>query len=115
MDINQAENQLIAALKEAPEYQDYVRQRDIVFNDSVSAALLKEYSNLQTKLQMYALTGKEAEQSDITRFQQLNGLMALSPQTGAYLLSKVRLQKLLADVFARLSESCDLPIEMPSL
>ena len=115
MDIRQAEEALTEAIKSTDEYKDFIRQRDMVFSDSVSAALLKEYETLQTKLQMFALTGKEAAQSDVDRFTQLNGLMALSPQTGAYLLSKVRMHKLLADVFAHLSEACQLPIEMPAL
>ena len=115
MDIKNAEEIMVEAIKATDEYKDFLYQREIVFSDSVSAALLKEYESLQTKLQMYALTGKEAEQSDIDRFTQLNGVMALSQQTGAYLLSKVRMHKLLADIFAHLSESCQLPIEMPDL
>ena len=115
MDIRTAQDALIEAVKATAEYQDFIRQRDIVFSDGVSAALLREYESLQTKLQMYALTGKEAAQGDIDRFNQLNGLMSISPQTGAYLLSKVRMHKLLADIFAALSESCQLPIEMPTI
>ena len=115
MDIKTAEECLVDAIKKTDEYKDFIRNRDLVFGDSVSAALLKEYESLQTKLQMYALTGKEASQSDIERFTQLNSIMGLSQQTGAYLLSKVRMHKLLADVFAHISESCQLPIEMPNL
>ena len=115
MDIKTSQDQLAAALRDTPEYREFIRLHDIVYSDGVSAALIKEYESLQTKLQMYALTGKEAAQSDIDRFNQLNGLMALSPQTGAYLLSKVRMHKLLADVFAGLSESCGLPIELPNV
>ena len=115
MTVKDAENLLIEAVKDTDEYKDFIRNRDMVYTDSVSAALLKEYENLQTKLQMYALTGKEAAQTDVDRFSQLNGLMAISPQTGAYLLSKVRMHKLLADIFSQLSEACQLPIEMPQL
>ena len=115
MDIHTAQETLAQALRQSAEYQDYVRQRDAVFQDNVSKALLDEYESLQTKLQMYALTGKQAEQGDIDRFTQLNGLMSLSPQISGYLLSKVRMQKLLADVFAGLSEACELPIKMPQL
>ena len=115
MMIKDAEENLINAIKATDEYKEFIHQRDSVFTDPVSTALLKEYENLQTKLQMYALTGKEAAQTDVDRFTQLNGLMALSPQTSAYLLSKVRMHKLLADVFAHLSEACQLPIEMPNL
>ena len=115
MDIKNAEEALAEAIKATDEYRDFIRLKETVFSDPVSAALLKEYEALQTKLQMFALTGKEAAQSDIDRFTQLNGIMGLSQQTGAYLLSKIRMHKLLADVFANLSESCQLPIEMPNL
>ena len=115
MTIKEAEDKLVDSIKLSDEYKDFIYQRENAFADPVSSALLKEYENLQTKLQMYALTGKEASQSDIDRFTQLNGLMTLSPQTGAYLLSKVRMHKLLADIFSHLSEACQLPIEMPKL
>ena len=115
MDIRNAEASLIEAIKTTDEYKEFIKYRDIVSADSVSSVLLKEYESLQTKLQMYALTGKEALQNDVDRFTQLNGLLSLSPQTGAYLLSKIRMHKLLADVFSRLSEACQLPIEMPNI
>ena len=115
MTIREAEENLIGVIKLTDEYKDFIHQRDGVFSDPVCSTLLKEYENLQTKLQMFALTGKETAQSDIDRFTQLNGLMTLSPQTSAYLLSKVRIHKLLADIFSHLSEACQLPIEMPNL
>ena len=42
MNIRDAETLLIEAIRDTDEYKDFISQRDSVFSDSVSAALLKE-------------------------------------------------------------------------
>ncbi|MBQ8082209.1 MAG: YlbF family regulator [Clostridia bacterium] len=110
-----AEKQLADALKETPEYQEFKRAKEAAFSDEMSAALLREYGKLQTKLQMFAVTGRQAEESEVQRFQQMSGLLYATPSTSAYLMAQLRLQKLMADVFNNLSQSVGLPIEMPSI
>ena len=43
----------------------------------------------------------------------MSALLFATPQTSAYLLAQMRLQKLMADVFGYLSNEAGLPIEMP--
>ena len=54
------------------------------------------------------------DETDVQRFQQMSALLYATPETSEYLLSKVRLQRLLADVFAYLSQEAGVPIEVPT-
>ena len=115
MDVKQAQDALAAALKDCDEYRDFEQARQAAFQDELSGKLLTEFSRLQTKLQMFAVTGREADQSEVERFRQMSGLLYATPATSAYLMAQIRLQKRLTDVFAALSEAVGMPIELPRL
>ena len=74
-----------------------------------------QLGRLQNKLQMFAVTGRQAEESEIERFKQLGGLLFATPVTATYLMAQLRVQKLLADIFADLSKAAGIAIELPSL
>lgn len=113
MEVMEAAKTLSDAIKESAEYLEFEKTKAEAFENETSAALLKEFTRLQTQLQMYAVAGREMEQDDVTRYQQMSALLFATPQTSAYLLAQMRLQKLMADVFGYLSNEAGLPIEMP--
>ena len=115
MTIQEAEKIMGDAIRETPEYKEYKQAKDFAFSDPVSAQLLQEYGRLQNKLQMFAVTGRQADDTDVERFRQLGGLLFATPQTSAYLMGQIRIQKLLADIFAHLSSSAEVSIELPNL
>ena len=115
MTLHEAEGLLGQAIRETPEYQDYIRARDAVNQDPVSSQLIQEYNRLQNRLQMFALTGRQTDEQDTERFRQLGGLLFAAPATSAYLLSQLRIQKLLADIFAQVSEAAGVSIQLPDL
>ena len=115
MTIQQAQTAMGEAIRETAEYQDYQTARSAAFADSLSAQLLTEYERLQKKLQMFALTGREPEENEVERFRQLGGLLFATPVTSAYLMAQIRIQKMLADLFAGLSKAAGVAIELPNL
>ena len=115
MTIQEAQKNMEEAIRQTPEFQEYQKAKDTAFADSLSAQLLTEYGRLQNKLQMFAVTGRQAEESEMERFKQLGGLLFATPVTGAYLMAQLRVQKLLADIFADLSKAAGITIELPSL
>ena len=114
MEVMEAAKTLSAAIRESAEYREFERAKGEAFESETSAALLREFGRLQTQLQMYAVAGREMDPDDVTRFQQMSALLYATPQTSAYLMAQIRLQKLLADVFGYLSDAAGMPIEMPS-
>jgi cell fate (sporulation/competence/biofilm development) regulator YlbF (YheA/YmcA/DUF963 family) len=115
MTIQEAQKNMEEAIRQTPEFQEYQKAKDTAFADSLSAQLLTEYGRLQNKLQMFAVTGRQAEDSEVERFKQLGGLLFATPVTGSYLMAQLRVQKLLADIFADLSKAAGIAIELPSL
>ena len=115
MTIQEAQKNMEEAIRQTPEFQEYQKAKDAAFADSLSAQLLTEYGRLQNKLQMFAVTGRQAEDSEVERFKQLGGLLFATPVTGSYLMAQLRVQKLLADIFADLSKAAGITIELPSL
>lgn len=115
MTIQEAQKNMEEAIRQTPEFQEYQQAKDAAFADSLSAQLLTEYGRLQNKLQMFAVTGRQAEESEMERFRQLGGLLFATPVTSAYLMAQLRVQKLLADLFADLSKAAGIAIELPSL
>ena len=115
MTIQQAQTAMGEAIRETAEYQDYQTARSAAFADSLSAQLLTEYERLQKKLQMFALTGREPEENEVERFRQLGGLLFATPVTSAYLMAQMRIQKMLSEIFAQLSQEAGIPMELPDL
>ena len=112
---DEAQKNMEEAIRQTPEFQEYQKAKDTAFADSLSAQLLTEYGRLQNKLQMFAVTGRQAEESEMERFKQLGGLLFATPVTATYLMAQLRVQKLLADIFADLSKAAGIAIELPSL
>ena len=115
MTIQEAQKNMEEAIRQTPEFHEYQKAKETAFADNLSAQLLTEYGRLQNKLQMFAVTGRQAEESEMERFKQLGGLLFATPVTATYLMAQLRVQKLLADIFADLSKAAGIAIELPSL
>ena len=111
----EALRQLADTIRESDEYKYFQQCKNDAFENETTAALLREYGRLQTKLQMFALTGKQADEEEMTRFQQMSGLLLAMPDASAYLLSQMQMQKKLADLFAFLCSEAGVPVDVPQL
>ncbi len=101
-------------IKHSDEYKAFKQAEDYAFEDETSKALLKEFNRLQTQLQMVAVAGREMKEEDVSRFQKMSSLLYATPQTSAYLLAQMRMQKFMAEIFSQLSKEAGLPIEVPN-
>ena len=90
MTIQEAQKNMEEAIRQTPEFQEYQKAKDTAFAD-------------------------KAEESEMERFKQLGGLLFATPVTATYLMAQLRVQKLLADIFADLSKAAGIAIELPSL
>ena len=113
--LQRATEALAAVIRDSEEYRQYKDFKDAVMENDTNKALLKEYQRTQTKLQMAAVSGHEADADDVSRFQQLSSLLYMNPDVAQYLLSQMRVQQQLSEVFQALSDAADLEIELPEL
>ena len=105
---------LARALKESEEYAEYMRLKQVAYDDGTNKALLDEYKRLQVKLQM-SMVGAAGQMpgEDMQRFQQLASLLYMNSDVQAYLMAEMQMQKTLADVFKILTEAAGVKFDLP--
>ena len=113
--LEDAIEQLAAALKQTEDYRSYRELRSTVLADEASSALLRRYQSAQTALQLNALAGTEPSQEDVAAFEGLSGLLYANLDTADYLLAQMRMQQVVAEVMKRLTEAADLEMTLPEL
>lgn len=106
-------HELARQIEQSDERREYARLKEIVEESDTSAALIKEYRRLQMMLQMSSLAGGSMPSEEMTRFSQLSSLLYAGTDTSAFLLAEMRLQQVMADIFALLTKAAGLQMELP--
>lgn len=113
MQVYDEANNLARSIRESDVCADYRQMKEELDQDATMSALVKEYKKLQMQLQMAAVAGADTADSEVQRFQQIGGLLMSNPTTMQFLLSEMRLQQMMADVYKILNEAAGL--DMPGL
>lgn len=111
--MQEATKQLCDAIQRSPEYQEYARYKAEIDADSGIQALVKEYKRLQIAVQMRVLAGQGMDDDEGRRFQQLSALLFADQRTSSFLLSEMRLQKMMAEVFEKITRAAGMDMPMP--
>jgi len=106
---------LTAAIRNSEEYRQYKALRDAVMDNETNQALLKEYQRTQTRLQMAAVSGYEADADDVQRFEKLTSLLYMNNEVAQYLVAQIRLQQLTGEVFQSVAKAAELDLELPGM
>ncbi len=102
-------------IRDSEEYRTYHELKDSVMSDETTAALIREYRKLQVKLQMAAASGSSADTEDMQRFSGISALLFSKPEVSNFLLSELRMQQALADIFKIVTEAADIEFNIPGL
>ena len=108
-------HQLAREIKNSEEYSTYHTLREEVMAEETQAALIREFKKLQITLQMAAMAGQQPDETDMQRFSGISSLLFTKPEVQQYLLSEMRLQQTMADIFKILTEAADLDMELPGI
>ena len=104
---------LAQEIRDSEEYKTYHELKDSVMAEETTAALIREYRKLQMTIQMSAMSGNAANQEDVQRFSGISTLLFSKPEVSQFLLSEMRLQQMLADIFKILTEAADVDMAVP--
>ncbi len=104
-------HQLARALKDSQEYAEYQRAKQTAMENPTQKALLEEYKHLQFQLQVAMAGGQSLSAEETERFTRIASLLQLSPEAQAYLLSELRFQQLVSDIFRILGEAADIDLD----
>ena len=102
-------------IRDSEEYRTYHELKESVMADETTAALIREYRKLQVSLQMAAVSGQAADSEDMQRFSGISTLLFSKQEVSTFLLSELRLQQMLADIFKIVTEVADVEMSIPGL
>lgn len=102
-------------IRHSEEYETYHGLRDEVMGDATQSALIHEYKRLQMQLQVSAMNGGKADDTDMQRFSALSTLLFTKDSVRDYLLAEMRLQQALGDIFRILTEAADIDLGLDGL
>lgn len=102
-------------IRDSEEYRTYHELKATVMEDETTAALIREYRKLQVTLQMSMMSGQSASSEDQQRFSGISTLLFSKPEVSQFLLSEMRLQQALADIFKIVTEAADVEVSLPGL
>ena len=100
-------------IRDSEEYTTYHELKKTVMEDETTAALVKEYRKLQMAIQMSVMSGRQADNEDMQRFSGISNLLFSKPEVSQFLLSEMRLQQTLADIFKIVTEAADVDMSLP--
>ncbi len=106
--------QLAEEIRRSEEYKTYHALKETVMAEETQAALIREYRKLQMQLQMNALSGRQPEGEDMQRFTGISGLLFSKPEVRDFLLSEMRLQQAMADIFKIVTDAAGVEMNLPT-
>ncbi|MCE5342699.1 MAG: YlbF family regulator [Eubacteriales bacterium] len=113
--VHAATEQLTEAIRESEEYRQYKALKDAVMENETNRALLKEYQRTQTRLQMVAVAGRDADSDDVERFNKLSALLYMNSDVAQYLMAQMRMQQLTGEVFQSVAKAAELDLDLPGM
>jgi len=102
-------------IRDSEEYKTYHELKESVMAEETTAALIREYRRLQMTIQMSAMSGQTPTGEDTQRFSGISTLLFSKPEVSQFLLSEMRLQQALADIFKIVTEAADVDMAIPGL
>lgn len=113
MQVMDAAQALCQAIAESPEYREYARLKEEIAADAGIQGLVTEYKRLQAAVQLRALSGQGMEGEEAQRFGQLSALLFADQRTAPFLLAEMRLQKMMAEIFEKLTRAAGMELTLP--
>lgn len=105
-------HELARSMKESEEYREYMRLREIAYEETTNRALLDEYKKLQFRMQAKLAAGENMPEEDLQRLQQIGALLQFNPDVSAYLMAEFRFQRMLSDIFKILADVAGVDLDM---
>ena len=102
-------------IRDSEEYSTYHELKKTVMADETTAALIREYRKLQMAIQMSVMSGRQVDDEDMRRFSGISTLLFSKPEVSQFLLSEMRLQQALTDIFRIVTEAADVDLSIPGI
>ena len=111
MNVYDQAHALARSLKETDEYKEFIRLKQLAYEDATNKALLDEYKRMQFKMQARAASGESMDTEDMQKLQRIASLLQLNEDARDYMLAEFRFQKMLADIYKILGDVAGIDID----
>jgi len=101
--------QLAKEITESQEYKEYKQAQETAMANETTAALVKQYHQLQFKAQAVQLSGQKDE-ALLQQLQKLGEVLLMNPDASAFLMSEFRLNQMVGDVYKILAQAIDVDL-----
>lgn len=99
---------LARALKESEEYKAYQAARALVEKDEGAVWVLSDFRKKQIEMEIQAASGKSPSDEQVAKFNELASAVSLHKPVSDFLMSEMRLLRMVADVQRIIGEALDL-------
>lgn len=104
MNVHDEAHNLARAIKESPEYKEYVRLKDTASQNEELAAMLNDFQAKQFEIQAKQMMGEELGPELMEQIQSLYQILMKDPLASQYVQAEMRFSLLVNDVYTILGE-----------
>lgn len=105
MNIYDKTHDLVHAIKESPEYTEFLKVQKIIDADLPAKKMVKEFIAKQMELEYEMMGGKAEDKAKTEQIQQMYQLIIGNSNAAAFMQSYMKFQRLVADIYKILGDS----------
>lgn len=105
MNIYDKTHDLVRAIKDSPEYIEFMEVQKLIDTDEPAKKIVKEFIAKQMELECEMMGGKEEDKAKTEKIQQLYQLIMGNSKAAAFMQSYMKFQRLVADIYKIIGDS----------
>jgi cell fate (sporulation/competence/biofilm development) regulator YlbF (YheA/YmcA/DUF963 family) len=105
MNVYDKTHDLVRAIKESPEYTEFMEVQKIIDTDAQAKKMVKEFIAKQMELECEMMGGKAEDKAKTEQIQQMYQLIMGNSKAATFMQSYMKFQRLVADIYKILGDS----------
>ncbi|GMB00276.1 YlbF family regulator [Pelosinus sp. IPA-1] len=105
MNIYDKTHDLVRAIKESPEYTEFMAVKKGIDTDETAKKMVKEFIAKQMELEYEMMGGKPEDKTKTEEIQKMYQLIIGNSKASAFMQSYMKFQRLVADIYKILGDS----------
>ncbi len=105
MNIYDKTHDLVRAIKESPEYREFMEVKRVIDTDEQAKKMVKDFIAKQMELEYDMMGGKGEDKAKTEQIQQMYQLIVGNSKASAFMQSYMKFQRLVADIYKILGDS----------
>ncbi|SFM07159.1 YlbF family regulator [Pelosinus propionicus] len=105
MNIYDKTHDLVKAIKESPEYREFMEVKKVIDTDEQAKKMVKDFIAKQMELEYEMMGGKGEDKAKTEQIQQMYQMIVGNTKASAFMQSYMKFQRLVADIYKILGDS----------